>query len=68
MMPSDKPSDDIINNDADCDKWFDQYLRKQAISGAKGNKIPGSQFAQGNDPFKVIPIFKDGNAKGNTED
>lgn len=36
MMPSDKPADDIIEDDERLDRWFEAYLRDLARkSGAK---------------------------------
>lgn len=38
MLPSDRPSDDVIDNDAELDQWYQNYVRDMAIkSGKKQN-------------------------------
>jgi hypothetical protein len=56
MLPSDRPEDAIIEDDAALDKWYEAYLREQAVKyGRKSNQ--SETLAQ----FRV-PEFKAGNA------
>lgn len=35
MLPSDRPTDDVIEDDAALDKWYQDYVREQARKAAK---------------------------------
>jgi hypothetical protein len=35
MLPSDRPDDDVINDDSALDRWYQGYIREQAIKSGK---------------------------------
>lgn len=40
MHPKDKPVDDLIENDFELDRWFDNYIREaQRAAGGKANTL-----------------------------
>lgn len=41
MLPSDRPSDDVIENDAELDRWYQNYIREMAIKSGKQQKVSG---------------------------
>lgn len=51
LLPSERPSDDVIQDDAALDKWYQAYIREQAIASGKRQKSSGDIN---------IPQFKSG--------
>lgn len=49
MLPSDRPDDDVIEDDAELDKWYQNYVREQAIKSGKKNVQAD---------FHMVPDFK----------
>jgi hypothetical protein len=52
MLPSDKPSDDVIENDAELDRWYQNYVREMAIKSGKKQKVGGDSQVPMYDPSK----------------
>lgn len=51
MLPSDKPDDATIEDDDALDKWYNNYVREQAIKSGRKQEVRGG--------FKV-PEFNNG--------
>ena len=39
MLPSDRPSDDVIEDDTELDKWYQAYVREQAVKNGKARNV-----------------------------
>lgn len=46
MLPSDKPDDAIIENDAELDKWYENFLREQARKMGKKKQAAPELLSQ----------------------
>lgn len=48
MLPSDRPDDDVIQDDVALDKWYQAYLREQAHKSGRrtqaSDSVPVHQF------------------------
>jgi hypothetical protein len=45
MMPSDKPDDQLLDDDEALDRWYDGYVRAQAIKYGKKSDRSGFDVA-----------------------
>jgi hypothetical protein len=52
MLPSDRPSDDVIDNDAELDRWYQNYIRDMALKAGKQQKQSGNVSIPTYDPNK----------------
>lgn len=50
MLPSERPDDDVIQDDVALDKWYQAYVREQAIASGKRTKVaaPAADIPQFN--------------------
>jgi hypothetical protein len=57
MMPTDRPPDDIIEDDVELDRWYENYQRESAKKAAQAGKGDPRLSLMG-DPKDHIPQFR----------